>query len=70
MIDITTIQTFPVSPVLSQLETVNSALNKKNEQLKISLIIIGVIGSAYFAYIIFKKNSEDKQRTENELPKD
>lgn len=70
MIDITTIQTFPVAPALSQLQSANSTLTKNNEQLKTALIIIGAIGSAYIAYRIIKKYNEDKQRAENQLPRD
>lgn len=69
MIDITTIQTFPVAPVLSQLQTANTRLGKNNEQLKTALIIIGVVGSAYLAYRLIKKYNEDKQRAENQSPR-
>ena len=69
MIDITTIQTFPIAPALSQLQTANSTLTKNNEQLKNVLIIIGAIGGAYIAYRIIKKYNEDKQRPENQSPR-
>ena len=70
MIDITTIQTYPVAPVLSQLQITNTRLSKNNEQLKTALIIFGVVGSAYIAYRLIKKYNEDKQRAENQLPRD
>jgi hypothetical protein len=70
MIDITTIQTFPVAPVLSQLQSSNTRLNKNNKQLKTALIIIGLLGSAYIAHRLIKKYNEDKQRAENQLPRD
>ncbi len=70
MIDITTIQTFPVSPVLSHLQTTNTKLSKDKQQLKTALIIIGLAGSAYIAYRLIKKYNEDKQRAENQLPRD
>lgn len=70
MIDITTIQTFPVAPVLSQLQTTNTKLSMTNEELKTVLIIIGVVGSAYIAYRLIKKHNENKQRAENQLPRD
>lgn len=70
MIDITTIQTFPVAPVLSQLQSTNTSLIKNNKQFKTALTIIGVLGGAYIAYRLIKKYNEDKQRTENQLPRD
>ena len=70
MIDITTIQTFPVAPMLSHLQTTNTKLSKNNEQLKTALIIIGVAGSAYIAYRLIKKYNENKQRLENQLQRD
>jgi hypothetical protein len=70
MIDITTIQTYPVAPVLSQLQSINTSLSKNNEQLKTALIIIGVLGSAYIAYRLIKIYNEDEQRAENHLPRD
>ena len=69
MIDITTIQTFPVAPVLSQLQTTNTRLSKTNEELKTVLIIIGVIGSAYITYRLIKRYNENKNRTENQSPR-
>jgi len=70
MIDITTIQTFPVAPVLSELQTTNIRLGKNNEQFKTTLIIIGLVGSAYIVYSIIKNYNENKQRAENQLPRD
>ena len=69
MIDITTIQTFPVAPVLSQLQTTNTRLSKTNEELKTALIIIGVVGSAYITYRLIKRYNENKNRTENQSPR-
>ena len=70
MIDITTIQTFPVAPVLSQLQSTNTSLIKNNKQFKTALTIIGIAGCAYIAYRLIKKYNEDKQRAENQLPRD
>jgi hypothetical protein len=70
MIDITTIQTYPVAPVLSQLQITNTRLSKNNEQLKTALIIFGAVGSAFIAYRLIKKYNEDKRRAENQLPRD
>jgi hypothetical protein len=70
MIDITTIQTFPVAPVLSQLQSTNTSLIKNNKQFKTALTIIGVLGGSYIAYRLIKKYNEDKQRTKNQLPRD
>lgn len=62
MIDITTIQTYPVAPSLSSLQATNSKLNKSNEELKIVLGIIVIIGGAYFTYHIIKRYNENKSR--------
>ena len=69
MIDITTIQTFPVAPSLSQLQTTNNMLTKNNEQIKTALKFIGAIAGAYIVYRVIKSIYED-DRTENELSRD
>ncbi len=69
MIDITTIQTFPVAPLLSQLQTTNTRLSKNNEQLKTALIIIGVVCGVYITHRLIKKYNEDKERKENKSPR-
>jgi hypothetical protein len=70
MIDITTIQTFPVAPALTALQATNSSISETNKQLKTALAIIAIAGGIYFTYRLIKKYNEDKQRAENQLPRD
>ena len=69
MIDITTIQTFPVAPVILQLQTANTRLGNDNKQLKTALVIIGVVGGVYITYRLIRKYNEDKERKENQSPR-
>lgn len=69
MIDITTIQTFPIAPSLSQLQKTNTMLTKNNQQIKTALKFIGVIAGAYIVYRVIKSIYED-ERTENQLRRD
>ena len=66
MIDITKIQTFPVAPALSSLQSANSKLIKNNEQLKTVVGIITIAGGAYITYLLIKRYNEHKKRTENQ----
>ena len=66
MIDITKIQTFPVAPALSSLQSANSKLIKNNEQLKNVIVIITIAGGAYITYLLIKRYNEHKKRTENQ----
>jgi len=69
MIDITTIQTFPVAPALSALQAKNTEISASNKQLKSALIIFVIVGGAYIAYRLIKKHNENKARTENQSPR-
>lgn len=65
MIDITTIQTYPVSPALSSLQSTNAIISENNRQLKMVLIIIAITAGTYITYRLIKKYNEDKARAEN-----
>jgi hypothetical protein len=65
MIDITTIQTYPVSPALSSLQATNSLISENNRQLKMALIIITITAGTYITYRLIKRYNEDKARAEN-----
>lgn len=62
MIDFTTIQTYPVPPILRQLQDTNTSLNKKNEFITNLLIAVVVGGTIYIGYQIYKSNKENEQR--------
>lgn len=66
MIDITTIQTYPVAPSLSNLQLTNAAVTKNNEQLKTALKSILVAGCIYITYRVIKKYYDDIDTTENQ----
>ena len=62
MIDFTTIQTYPVPPILKQLQETNSALNQENEFITNLLIAVAIGGTIYIGYQIYKSNKENEQR--------
>jgi len=62
MIDITTIQTFPVAPVLSQLQATNSSLQKNNSFYKNVLVVFGILGVGYIAYRVIRNQKEEDER--------
>jgi hypothetical protein len=68
MIDITTIQTFPVAPVLSALQATNSSISETNKQLKTALAIIAIAGGIYVTYRLIKKYNENNN-SENQSPR-
>jgi hypothetical protein len=65
MIDITTIQTYPVPPKVSVLTQSNSQLKLENNRLKRTLIISGIVGSVIIAVLIIKNYNEYQSRKEN-----
>ena len=68
MIDITTIQTYPVSPALSSLQATNSAISETNKKLKTVLTIIAIGTGLYITYRLIKKYNENNN-TENQSPR-
>ena len=66
MIDITTIQTYPVAPSITNLQLTNAAVTKNNEQLKTALNLIFLVGCIYITFRVIKKYYDDKEETENQ----
>ena len=66
MIDITTIQTYPVAPSITNLQLTNAAVTKNNEQLKTALNFILLAGCIYITFRVIKKYNEYKEATENQ----
>jgi hypothetical protein len=62
MIDFTTIQTYPVPPILKQLQETNSALNQENEFITNLLIAVVVGGAIYIGFQIYKSEKQNEQR--------
>jgi hypothetical protein len=67
MIDITTIQTYPVPPKVSVLTETNSQLTVENSRLKRTLMISGVVAIGIITYFIIKRNYEYKSREKNQI---
>jgi len=68
MIDITTIQTYPVAPPLASLQATNSSITESNKQLKTALIIIAIATGVYITYRLIKIYNENTD-TENQSPR-
>lgn len=58
MIDITKLQTFPVAPVLSQLQATNTTLKKDNSFYKNVMVVLGIIGVGYITYRVIRNEKE------------
>ena len=62
MIDFTTIQTYPVPPILKQLQDTNNSLNQENEFITNLLIAVVVGGVIYIGFQIYKNEKQNEQR--------
>lgn len=65
MIDITTIQTYPIPASISSLNNVNVSLTQENKQIKtvITYVVVAVCAYAIYRFIQIQN---DKNRKENQ----
>ncbi len=68
MVDITSIQTFPVAPALSVLQTANNSINIRNKNLQIALTLFVIAGGTFITYHLIKKYNESRN-AENQSPR-
>ncbi len=67
MIDITTIQTYPIPQKVFLLSQANTNLKMENSRLKKNLIAAGIISGAIIVLIVLKIHNESKSREKNQF---